>query len=102
MCETPKDSRNVQNRVTQRRKLARRAAVSDRGPLKSFATKYACTGQDSTMSDKEQLLRTKQLPQSYDLSNYPNSHGAGKNLSSKVKRISEARSKNTGTRKAES
>lgn len=52
------------------------------------------------MSDKEQLLRTKQLPQSYDLSNYLNSHVAGKNLSSKVKRTSEAISRDTGKAKS--
>lgn len=50
--KSPKDSRNVQSRMTQRKTLARKAAVSDlTGVPQSLwpNTKPACTGKDSTV-----------------------------------------------------
>lgn len=87
--KTPKTVEILQSRISQRRKLAIKAAISNltQVPLSLIVlwpnTKCMCTRQDSTMSDKEQLLATEQLPESYELSNYLNSHGAGENSSYK-------------------
>lgn len=86
--KTPKTVEILQSRISQRRKLAIKAAISNltQVPLSLIVlwpnTKCMCN-KARLHNVKEQLLAPEQLPESYELSNYLNSHGAGENSSYK-------------------